>query len=121
MQAVANLSAVIREQKFKGVCLKAYSVPEDIEDDQAIALIIGNDPMPRLQNLKKGTKLPRTIIYHGSKDENIPAKTSAIPLAAALKRAGGDATLELFEDVEHNTYAMGKPMEDRLRRFFSTL
>ena len=77
--------------------------------------------MPRLKKLKMGTKLPKTIIYHGSKDENIPADTNAKPLAEALKNAGADVTLELFEDVEHNTYAMGKPMEDRLSAFFSTL
>ena len=121
MQAVAHLSACIREQKFKGVCLKAYGVPEDTPDDEAIAKIIDHDPMPRLQRFKKGTRLPKTVIYHGSKDENIPADTNAKPLAEALKNAGADVTLELFEDVEHNTYAMGKPMEDRLRAFFSTL
>jgi acetyl esterase/lipase len=121
MQAVANLSAVIREQKFKDVCLKAYGVPPDIGDDEAIEKILSYDPMPRLRKLAKGTPLPRTIIYHGAKDENIPAETNAIPLASALEKAGGDVTLELFEGVEHNTYAMGKPMEDRLKRFFSNL
>ncbi|TRO52991.1 hypothetical protein E2P71_06945 [Candidatus Bathyarchaeota archaeon] len=121
MQAVANLSACVREHKFKDVTLKAYGLPEDMEDDAAIKKIIDHDPMPRLQKLKKGTKLPKTVIYHGSKDENIPADTNAIPLADALKKAGGDVTLELFKEVEHNTYAMGKPMEDRLRKFFSTL
>ncbi|TFH17302.1 hypothetical protein E4H04_05230 [Candidatus Bathyarchaeota archaeon] len=121
LQAVANLSAVIREQKFKDVCLEAYGVPKDTGDDEAIKLIIDQDPMPRLKKLKKGTKLPRTVIYQGAKDVNIPADTNAIPLAAALKKAGADVTLELFDEVEHNTYAMGKPMEDRLRRFFSTL
>ncbi|MGW8181274.1 MAG: prolyl oligopeptidase family serine peptidase [bacterium] len=121
MQAVANLSACVREHKFKDVTLKAYGLPEDMEDEAAIAKIIDHDPMPRLQKLKKGTKLPKTVIYHGSKDENIPADTNAIPLADALKKAGADVTLVLFGDVEHNTYSMGKPMEDRLRKFFSTL
>jgi acetyl esterase/lipase len=121
MQAVANLSATIREQKFKNVCLRAYGVPEDTPDDEAITMIIENDPMPRLQKLRKGTPLPRTVIYHGEKDENIPANTNAIPLASALGKAGADVILELFSDVEHNTYAMGKPMEDRLRSFFSFL
>lgn len=121
MQAVANLSACVREKKFKDVCLKAYGVPKNTPDDEAIAKIIDHDPMPRLKKLKKGTKLPKTVIYHGSKDENIPADTNAKPLAEALRKAGADVTLELFEDVEHNTYAMGKPMEDRLRAFFSTL
>lgn len=121
MQAVANLSATIHEQKFKDVCLKAYGVPEDTPDEEAIKKIIKHDPMPRLQKLKKGTKLPKTVIYHGSKDENIPPDTNAIPLAEALRNAGGEVILELFDDVEHNTYAMGKPMEDRLRKFFSTL
>ncbi len=121
MQAVANLSSVVREQKFKGVLLKAYEVPEDTPDDEAIERIIKYDPMPGLQALDKGTKLPRTIIYHGAKDVNIPPDTSAKMLAEALESAGGDVTLELFDDVEHNTYAMGKPMEDRLRSFFSIL
>jgi acetyl esterase/lipase len=121
MQAVSNLSATIREHKFKDVTLKAYGLPEDTEDEKAITAIIEHDPMPRLQKLKKGTKLPKVVIYHGSKDDNIPAQTNAIPLSEALKKAGADVTLELFGDVEHNTYAMGKPMEDRLRRFFSTL
>lgn len=121
MQAVANLSSVIREHKFKDVCLKAYGVPEGTDDEKAIAMIIEHDPMPRLQKLEKGTKLPRTVIYHGAQDANIPPKTSAVPLADALRNAGADVTLELFDEVEHNTYAMGKPMEDRLRAFFSTL
>jgi acetyl esterase/lipase len=121
MQAVANLSAVIKEQKFKTVCLKAYGLREDTPDEEAIKKIINYDPMPRLQKLKKGVKLPKTIIYHGAKDENIPAETNAIPLAEALKRAGADVKLELFDEVGHNTYAMGKPMEDRLSRFFAVL
>jgi acetyl esterase/lipase len=121
MQAVANLSAVVHEQKFKNVCLKAYDLPEDTPDEEAIKKIVKYDPMPRLQKLEKGTTLPRTIIYHGSQDDNIPADTNAVPLASALRKAGADVTLELFDNVEHNTYAMGKPMEDRLRSFFSTL
>jgi acetyl esterase/lipase len=121
MQAVANLSAVVREQKFKGVMLEAYGVPEDTPDDEAIKRIIKYDPMRGLQALEKGTSLPRTIIYHGAKDVNIPPDTSAKMLAEALTKAGGDVTLELFDEVEHNTYAMGKPMEDRLRSFFSNL
>ncbi len=121
MQAVANLSAVVREQKFKAVMLEAYGVPGDTPDDEAIAQIIKYDPMSGLQALEKGIALPRTIIYHGAKDENIPPDTSAKMLEEALSRAGADVTLELFDEVEHNTYAMGKPMEDRLRAFFSGL
>ncbi len=121
MQAVANLTAVIREQKFKDVCLKAYVLPPETNDEEAIMKIKPYDPMPRLQSLTKDTPLPRTIIYHGARDDNIPAETNAIPLAAALRKAGSEVTLELFDEVEHNTYAMGKPMEDRLRTFFSTL
>jgi acetyl esterase/lipase len=118
MQAVANLSAVIREQKFKAPCLKAYGLPEDTPDEEAITMILPHDPMPRLQNLEPGTPLPRTAVYHGSRDANIPAATSAVPLAEALGRAGADVELELFPDVEHNVYGMGKPIEERLRAFF---
>ena len=121
MQAVANLSAVVREQKFKGVMLAAYGIPEGTQDDEVIERIIEFDPMLGLQALEKGTSLPRTVIYHGAKDVNIPPDTSAKMLAEALTKAGGDVTLELFDEVEHNTYAMGKPMENRLRSFFSIL
>ena len=119
MQAVANLSAVIREQKFKPPCVSAYGLPEDTPDDEAIARILPSDPMPRLQNLSPGTPLPRVAIYHGSRDENIPAATNATPLADALRRAGGEVELELFPDVEHNVYGMGKPIEERLEAFFA--
>jgi dipeptidyl aminopeptidase/acylaminoacyl peptidase len=119
MQAVANLSAVIREQKFKAPCVKAYGLPEDTPDDEAIQKILSHDPMPRLQGLELGTSLPRVAIYHGSRDENIPATTSAIPLAEALRKAGAEVKLELFRDVEHNVYGMGKPIEERLKAFFA--
>lgn len=121
MQAVSNLSAVIRAQKFKAPCLKAYGIPEDTPDEEAIAKIIDHDPMPRLKRLIKGTRLPKVAIYHGARDENIPAETSAKPLTEALKNAGGDVELELFSEVEHNIYALGRPIETRLRRFFSLL
>ena len=121
MQAVANLSATIKEQKFKAVCLKAYNIPSDTPDEKAISLIQDNDPMIKLQKLERSRFLPRTVIFHGEKDENIPPDTNAIPLSNALKKAGADVTLELFGDVEHNTYAMGKPMEERLKIFFSNL
>ena len=81
MQAVSNLTAVIREQKFKDVCLKAYGLSPDTSDEEAIAKIKPFDPMPRLQSLAKGTPIPRTIIYHGAQDANIPASTNAVPLA----------------------------------------
>ena len=74
-----------------------------------------------IQKLEKKADLPKTVIYHGAKDVNIPPDTSAKMLAEALEKAGADVTLELFDDVEHNTYAMGKSMENRLRVFFSVL
>jgi len=119
MQAVANLSAVIREEKFKAPCLRAYGLPEDTPGDEAIAKILPYDPMPRLRGLEPGTLLPLVAIYHGSKDENIPAATSAIPLAEALRRAGAEVELELFPDVEHDVYGIGRPIEERLRAFFA--
>lgn len=121
MQAVACLEAVIREQKFKAPCLGAYGLPEDTPDEEAISKITQHDPLPRLQKLPKGAPLPKVAIYHGAKDANIPAKTNAIPLAEALERAGAEVTLELFTDVEHNVYAMGKPIEERLEAFFADL
>ena len=120
MQAVASLKAVVREHKFKAPCLRAYGFPETTPDDEAIAIIAPHDPLSRLQQLPSGMDLPRTVIYHGAKDANIPPQTNAIPLADALRKAGGDVTLELFPDVEHNVYAMGKPIEVHLEGFFAS-
>jgi len=120
MQAVASLEAVIREHKFKAPCLKAYGLSEDTVDDEAVRSIAPNDPLPRLQKLTVGTALPRTAIYHGARDSNIPVETNAIPLAEALKKAGANVTLELFPDVTHSVYAMGKPIEERLKSFFAS-
>jgi len=78
-----------------------------------------HDPLPRLQRLKHGTPLPKTAIYHGAVDENIPPATNAVPLAEALRGAGGEVDLQLFPDVGHNVYGMGKPMEERLEAFFA--
>ena len=121
LQAVANLDATIKEKKFRDVTLKAYGFLPEIADDIAYRVIKPSDPMPRLKTMKKGMKLPRVAIFHGSKDYNIPAETNAIPLAEALKKAGGEVELNIFPSVEHNVYAMGKDMEERLRVFFSAL
>lgn len=121
LQAVANLDATIKEKKFRDVTLKAYGFPPETPDEVAYKEIKPSDPMPRLKTMKMGTKLPRIAIFHGSKDNNIPAETNAIPLAEALRRAGGEVELNIFPAVEHNVYAMGKEMEDRLRVFFSAL
>lgn len=120
MQAVVSLEALIREHKFKASCLRAYGLPEDTPDDEAVARIRPYDPLPRLQKLTRGTPLPRTVIYHGVKDANIPAETNAIPLAETLKKTGGEVTLELFPHVAHSVYGMGKPIEERLRSFFAS-
>jgi len=120
MQAVASLEAVIREQKFKAPCLRAYGLREDTPDEEAVARIAPHDPLARLQRLPLGTNLPRTVIYHGAEDANIPPETNAIPLAEALRKAGGDVTLELFDGVGHSVYAMGKPIEKRLKTFFAS-
>jgi len=121
LQAVANLDAVVREHKFKDVCLRAYGLPEDTPDDEAVKRIGPHDPLLRLRALRGGMRLPRTAIYHGFKDANIPADTNAVPLADALRRAGGRVELNIFPGVEHNVYSMGREMEDRLGTFFSAL
>lgn len=120
MQAVASLEAVIREHKFKAPCLRAYGLPEDTPDDEAVERIAPHDPLPRLQMIPPGTDLPRTVIYHGAEDPNIPPEMNAIPLAEALRKAGGDVMLELFPDVGHAVYSMGKPVEERLEAFFAS-
>ena len=60
----------------------------------------------------------KTAIYHWFKDANIPTETNAKPLAAALEAAGGVVELNIFLDVEHNVYAMGKPIEEQMKKFF---
>jgi dipeptidyl aminopeptidase/acylaminoacyl peptidase len=121
LQAVANLDATIKEKKFRDVTLKAYGFPPETTDLEAYKVIKPSDPMPKLKAMKKETKLPRVAIYHGSKDHNIPAETNAIPLAESLRKAGGEVELNVFPEVEHNVYAMGKEMEKRLKAFFSAL
>lgn len=121
LQAVANLDATIKEKKFRDATLKAYGFPPETADDVAYKVIKPSDPMPKLKAMEKGTKLPRVAVFHGSKDHNIPAETNAIPLAEALRKAGGEVELNVFPSVEHNVYAMGKEMEERLSAFFSAL
>jgi len=55
-----------------------------------------NDPLARLQALKLGTRLPRTVIFPGLVDEALLPGTQLVPLAQALKRADADVTLKLF-------------------------
>ena len=100
--------------------MRGYGLPEDTPDDEAIQRIAPNDPLPRLQRLAPGTPLPRAVIFHGAEDDNIPPETNAIPLAEALRKAGGDVTLELFPGVGHAVYAIGEEIERRLKAFFSS-
>jgi len=120
-QAVVSLFATIKEKKFRDVTLAAYGFKPDASDDEAYKIIGPSDPLPRLQKLKPGIKFPRVVIYHGAKDENIPAPTNAVPLAEALKKAGAKVELNLFSEVGHDVYGMGKEMEDKLRKFWSNL
>ena len=119
MQGVVSLADVIREQKFKAACLAAYGLPADTADEEAVKRVVSSDPLVGLRRLVPGSRLPRAGIFHGARDANIPAGTNAVPLAEALRKAGGDVVLDLFPDVEHSTYAMGKPMEEKLRAFFA--
>lgn len=118
MQAVASLESVIVRRRFKAPCLRAYGLPEDTPDGEAIERLRPHDPLPRLKGVDPHIHLPKTAIYHGARDPNIPPEDHAIPLYKALRDIGGEATLELFPDVEHNVYMMGKAIEDRLREFF---
>ena len=72
-----------------------------------------------VQKLEPNTPLPKIAIYHGAEDANIIPETNAIPLAKALEKAGGNVTLELFPNVGHTVYEIGKPIEERLATFFS--
>jgi len=119
MQAVASLEAIVREKKFKDQCLGAYGLPADTPDDEAVNQIRPSDPLPKLRKLAPGAPLPVTAIYHGAEDNNIPPGSNAIPLAEALRKAGGEVKLELIPEVGHAVYAMGKPIEERLEAFFA--
>ena len=120
LQSVHSLEAFIREQRHKWMVLAAYGLPPDLADDEAVAAVAEHDPLPRLQRLPVGTPLPRTAIYHGELDEDAPLVSHTRPLAEALRRAGGEVTLECFAGVGHAVYMMGAPIQDRLRAFFAT-
>jgi dienelactone hydrolase len=120
MQANSSLECTIREHKFKAPLLAGYGLPETLSDDEAVNRLKSNDPLARLQTLKSGARLPRTAIFHGAVDEAVPPSSQVVPLAEALKRAGADVTLELFPGVGHAVYAMGEPIRERLRVFFSS-
>jgi hypothetical protein len=121
MQAVSSIESIIRDHKFKDQQLVAYGLPPDMPDDEAVERLAASDPLPRLRRLRKGAPLPRTAIYHGAVDDNVLPDANAVALAEALRAAGTEVKLELFPGVGHNTYGMGKEMEDRLKAFFSTL
>ena len=108
-------------KKFKEICMKAYGLTRSIPDKKAIEMIQPFDPISALRRLGEKVKLPKTAIYHGAKDTNIPASTSAIPLAEVLRKAGGEVELLMFSEREHDIYAMGEQMERLLGKFFSAL
>ena len=118
LQAVSSLEDIVRNHKFKAPLLEAFGVPVDLGDDEAVAAVAAQDPLPRLQRLPVGTSLPRTAIYHGGKDDNVLPAANAVALAEALRRAGADVALEIFPDVDHFVYEMGQPIQDRLAAFF---
>lgn len=120
IQGVASLEAVIRDHRYKPPCLRAFNISEDISDDEAISLIAPHDPLPRIQRLPLSISLPRTIIFHGAEDVNIPPRHHSIPLAEGLRKAGGEATLELFPDIGHSVYSVGKPLEEKIKEFFTS-
>ncbi len=119
LQSVASIEATIREQKFKAPLLEAYGLPADTPDDEAVSKTTQSDPLPKLQQLAEGTPLPKTGIFHGKVDDNIPAETNAVPLEKALTKAGGEVELHIFPGVGHNVYFMGKAIEDYLEAFFA--
>jgi dipeptidyl aminopeptidase/acylaminoacyl peptidase len=118
LQSVNSLEAFIREQRHKWMVLAAYGLPPDTADDEAVRAVTAHDPLPRLQRLPAGTPLPQTAIYHGADDEDAPPGTHALPLAEALRTAGGRVTIEIFPGVGHAVYMMGEPIQERLRAFF---
>ncbi|RPJ36578.1 MAG: hypothetical protein EHM35_07910 [Planctomycetaceae bacterium] len=119
LQSVASLEAFIRAQRHKWMVLQAYDLPADASDDEAVARVAPHDPLNRLQRIPQGTALPHTAIYHGARDEDVILETHALPLAEALRKAGGSVSLEVFADVEHAVYMMGDSIEARLTQFFS--
>lgn len=121
LQAVASLEAVIREQRFKKVLMKAYGLPKSIPDNAAIDMILPSDPISRLNKIDEKISLPKTAIYHGGEDIYIPSASHAAQLAEALKRAGGEVELVIFPERKHDIYEMGERMERLLTAFFSSL
>jgi len=121
LQAAVSLEAIVRDGRFKAVCLKAHGLSKDAPVDPAIERIRPFDPMHRMKTLQEGSNLPTTAIYHGAGDSSIPPETHAIPLGEALRRAGAQVDMNIFTGMKHDIYAMGGAMEDKLREFFSRL
>jgi acetyl esterase/lipase len=120
MQGVGSLEAVIRGHLFGKHCLRAYGLPADLDDETAIAELAPHDPLRQFQRLSPGMPLPRTAIYHGLVDVDLRPEPHATALTEAIRQAGGEVLLEVIPAVDHDLYALGREMEQRLAEFFGS-
>ena len=124
-QATLNFDSVIRAHKFKGDLLEAWGIPREADDDLAVASLAGNDPVTRTRMLilERGeaaaSLLPEVGFFHGDQDENMLYEGNPVALAAVLETCGARHTFYTYKGVGHATYAMGKPVAEDIKEFFS--
>lgn len=122
-QATLNFTSVIKRKKFKGNLLTAWGIPEDADDDLAIASLAQEDPLHRARLLTSqatdtNSHIPRIGFFHGDQDENMDYGENVIALANILKSLGIDYSMYTYEGVGHATYALGKPVAEDITNFF---
>ena len=105
-----GLSAICMAVVFLslGACEESDPTPvasPALLDTGADIVIIGMEHIVTVDGVREGQVVADTAFIYNDSSEYV------------LR----NPTLELFDEVEHNTYAMGKAMEDRLRVFFSVL
>ncbi len=94
-QATLSFESVIRNHKFKGDMLGAWGIPEDSEDDVAVASLANNDPLNRTRLLiaERGAaevarSLPEVRFFHGDQDENMLYQENPVALSEVLQGCG---------------------------------
>jgi hypothetical protein len=124
-QATLSFESVIRDHKFKEDMLGAWGIPEDTEDDVAVASLANNDPLNRTRLLiaERGAaevakSLPEVRFFHGDQDENMLYQENPVALSKVLRECGARFSFKTYEGVGHATYAMGEPVARDIASYF---
>lgn len=123
-QATLSFESVIRNHKFKGTLLEAYGIPQDADDDLAVAALAYDDPLNRTRLLKaeKGvataTLLPEVLFVHGDQDDNMLYEENPLALSKVLDACGVAYSFKLYRGIGHATYALGETAARDITDFF---